>query len=100
MQESDAAGLRVLYERLDTCNGDVAKIKEIIRDSRQGLMSQNFDSLTLVAEVLDDELAPREIAASGRLILLGDGDYDSRYIGSQSGEVTTQGVQSDECSAW
>lgn len=74
VEMKDAPDLTELYRRLDTCNGEVSQVKVIIQASRASLMSQRFESLTLVAEALSDDLAPLEVVATARLILLGAED--------------------------
>ncbi|MEK7672324.1 MAG: hypothetical protein AAB373_00420 [Patescibacteria group bacterium] len=90
VHESDATGLVRLYQRLDSCNGDVAQIREIIKDSRQSLMSPRFQSMTLVAEALDENLNSKGIAATARLILLGEDDPDHAPL---MYEETQQGLE-------
>ncbi len=89
-EERDAQALNRLYKRLDTCNGEDGKALGIIRESRESLMSQRFKSLTLVAEALDDNLAPKEVVATARLILLGDEDPDHAPL---MYEETQQGLE-------
>ena len=70
----DKAGLKVLYRRLDSCNGSEDTVGASIAATRRSLQDENFERFTLVAEVLDEDGGVVDMAATGSLILLGEQD--------------------------
>lgn len=94
VENRDVKDLQGLYKILDSCNGSAAKAQAIIKESRDSLMSKTFQSLTLIAEILDENLAPQEIVATGRLILLDGNDEEQplMYEDTQSGLELTHRV--------